>query len=85
MYVYGTTALTGTITTNTIALSNISFSALGTSYTPISDVSSATSVTGASGGQVYSGLASGLNATAENFFLQLNVRITRRPTHIPPP
>ncbi len=73
MYVYGTVALTGTTASNTIALTNISFSPTGTAYTPFSDVSTATGVTGAMGGEVYAGLASGLNATAENFFLQLAV------------
>lgn len=74
MYVYGTVALTGEgSSSNTIDLTNISFSATGTGYTAFSDVSAATGVTSAVGGEVYTGLASGLNAAAENFYLELTV------------
>jgi hypothetical protein len=74
MYVYGTVALTGTTSSsNTIALTNISFSPTDSGYTAFSDVSVPTGVTGAIGGKVYSGLAEGLNATAENFYLKLAI------------
>ncbi len=73
MYVYGTIALTSS-NTNTIPLTDLQFEAVGgSSYTAFTDVSAGTGVTGAIGGKVYSGLAEGLNATAENVNLELNV------------
>lgn len=75
MYVYGTAALTGTTSSsNTIDLTNIQWSTTSAgTYAAFSAVASATGVTGAVGGEVYAGLAEGLNATAENFYLECNV------------